>query len=192
MTATWRWAAVVALGGVAACGGRVLAEDGPESHATAAAGGGTAGGDEGGAPSWAGASHVRLDAGLDASSGRRRFALDGGIPWDALPMPEGGPASDCLGCAVDSCRKVIDICAEDEACLVGMICVALDCLETEDPACPTQCFEGQSDVPAAGAVAAACVIDHCEQSCRATTSLADASDARHHDSNRAGAGGLEQ
>ncbi|MBN1608422.1 MAG: hypothetical protein JW940_17455 [Polyangiaceae bacterium] len=160
MTATWRWAATLALTCTATCGGRVLADDLPVSGCSAA-GGGAGAQEDGGASG----GHTGHDSGLDASTGGFQFALDGGLPWDALPMPEGGLVSDCLTCVRDNCRDPIDRCVRDEACLVAAACVALGCPDPNNSMCPRQCAERDLSATLESAMALACVLEQCQQSC---------------------------
>ena len=160
----WRWTAALALTGVAACGGRALSDDSQVSGCSAA------GGDEDGGGSQGGHAGLPRDGGVDGSSGGFHFSLEGGVPWDALPMPEAGPVSDCLSCVRENCRDSIDSCARSEACLVTVACAALGCPDPNNSLCPRQCSERDLSGTLASAMALACVIEQCGQSCP-TTSL---------------------
>ncbi|MBN1610853.1 MAG: hypothetical protein JW940_29750 [Polyangiaceae bacterium] len=189
MRRTWRRALTLVLVGAGACGGRAALEQSPGAGTPNARAGASAAheGGAGGAPP--GQSTGPKDAGSDALSGRWRHELEGGVPWDTLPMPEAGTDADCLACARDKCREVVDRCVQDEACLWGMTCAALDCGDTDAPVCPPRCREGNSSSILAGAAAAACLITQCEKSCRSFLSFVEAENTASSAASRAGSGG---
>jgi hypothetical protein len=64
---------------------------------------------------------------------------DGGIPWDALPLADGGPVADCVICVRDHCRDQVDACAANTACRRGILCALLQCQPTQYD-CMFACF----------------------------------------------------
>ena len=185
VTRIWRWAAVLAFPCAAACGGRFLSDD---SRLSGCSDAGRGAAEDGGA-SQGGRTGAPRDGGLDGSTGGFHFALEGGVPWDALPMPEAGPVSDCLACTRDNCGELIDSCAQNEACLVAAACVALRCTDPENPLCPRRCSEREPAATIASAMALACVIDQCQDSCDPRSLLGDASAADRPRLGESGAGG---
>jgi hypothetical protein len=182
----WRWAAVLAFTCAAACGGRLLPDDPRVSGCSAAGAGGAR--SEGDGASQAGR---RTDGGVDASSGGFHFSLDGGVPWDALPLPEAGPVPDCLACARDNCGEVIDGCARSQACLVAAACAALRCPASESALCPSQCSERDPAATLASAMILACLLKQCPEACQPLSSLGGFSAPDRTPLGGSGAGGLE-
>jgi hypothetical protein len=182
----WRWVAVVAVTCTSACGGRLLAEDWHASGCSAA-GGGAAAWEDGGTSQ--GGSGPDRDAG---ATGGFHFALDGGVPWDALPMPEAGSVSDCVRCARDACGDAIDACARSEACLIAAACGAMGCPDPENSLCPTQCSAREPAAVLASAMVLACLVEQCEQVCQSGSALGDAFGADGVRGDGSGAAGLEE
>jgi hypothetical protein len=92
------------------------------------------------------------------------LAWDGGVPWDALPVPDSGPVAECVGCARDECVEPIDACLANPECARGLVCAGLTC-EAEDAECLTQCFQGDSTAGLAGLAVVACLLGQCGEDC---------------------------
>jgi hypothetical protein len=108
---------------------------------------------------------ARADAGLDAAwLVDAALAWDGGVPWDALPVPDSGPIAECVGCAHDECAEPIDACVTSPQCARGLVCAGLTC-EAEDTECLTQCFQGDPMAVLAGTLAVACLLGQCGEAC---------------------------
>jgi hypothetical protein len=181
VTAMWRWTAALVLTGAAACGGRALSDDEWGPGCAAAGGAGDGGGSRGGTTG------LPRDGGVDASTGGFHFSLEGGVPWDALPIPDAGPVSSCLACIRENCRRPIDSCAQSEACILSVACAALGCPDPNNSLCAGPCSEPQPSGTLASAMALACVLEQCPQSCP-TTSLGASDPIRLGSSGAGGAG----
>ncbi len=89
---------------------------------------------------------------------------DGGIPWDALPLDDGGPVADCVACARNYCSAQIDACVATSICLGGILCAALQCQPNQYD-CMMACFGNDITALTAGINAATCLVTQCSLNC---------------------------
>lgn len=96
--------------------------------------------------------------------------------WEVLPIPDGGPIGDCLGCVRDKCGSSVNACINDAKCRSGLACTVTNCLTGGggggggglggfDFACVTKCFDG--DLKAAGTAISTftCLLGTCGGKC---------------------------
>lgn len=166
------WVAGFGVAVATACGGDVGSQGSPSGGRQGGAGSSSSP-ETGGAPSVpAGSGGVPSDAGVDASwLADASLFWEGGVPWDALPLPDSGPVAECVGCARDQCAEPIDACVTDPACSRGLACAAVAC-ESNDTACYTACFEDDTTAIVAGTLAMACLLGQCGESCLSDLSWA--------------------
>jgi hypothetical protein len=89
---------------------------------------------------------------------------DGGIPWDALPLPDGNPVVDCVLCARNYCSTQVDACVGTTACLGGIVCAVLSCQQGQID-CLLGCFGNDVNALTAGINVATCMVNQCGLTC---------------------------
>jgi hypothetical protein len=102
--------------------------------------------------------------GFGPGEGGAPTITDGGIPWDALPLRDGGPGVDCVICASDHCRAQIDTCVATSVCLGGVFCAILRCQPSQYD-CMLGCFGNDIAALTAGINAATCMVTQCGPDC---------------------------
>jgi hypothetical protein len=108
---------------------------------------------------------------------------------DALPIPDSGPAAECVTCLRDQCAQPLLTCLSDPACQQGITCVVTTCASAltggaagaggTDLLCMLACFGGDLGAAAKAGGALTCVTGTCTSTCSSLLAPGDAGrDAR--------------
>ena len=95
--------------------------------------------------------------------------------WEVLPIPDGGPIGDCLGCVRDKCGSSVNDCINSPACRSGLACTITTCaagglgggggLGGLDIGCVAKCFGGDFKAAATAISTFSCLLGTCGSKC---------------------------